>query len=85
MVRPCSKVRRGAIRSRRSSSWARGYRPTPPSLSIPQPFPPGPSFDGEFWPAEPEHQDYLERHPDGYTCHFPRTGWKLPRRTAAAT
>ena len=40
---------------------------------------------GEFWTAEPEHQDYLERYPHGYTCHFPRPGWKLPRRTAAAT
>ncbi|WP_035638723.1 peptide-methionine (S)-S-oxide reductase MsrA [Bradyrhizobium sp. ORS 375] len=35
---------------------------------------------GEFWEAEPEHQDYLERYPDGYTCHFIRPGWKLPRR-----
>ena len=35
---------------------------------------------GPFWEAEPEHQDYLERYPDGYTCHFPRPGWKLPRR-----
>jgi methionine-S-sulfoxide reductase len=33
-----------------------------------------------FWEAEPEHQDYLERYPDGYTCHFVRPGWKLPRR-----
>ena len=32
-----------------------------------------------FWEAEPEHQDYLERYPNGYTCHFPRPGWKLPR------
>jgi peptide-methionine (S)-S-oxide reductase len=31
----------------------------------------------EFWEAEPEHQDYLERHPDGYTCHFVRPNWKL--------
>lgn len=38
---------------------------------------------GEFWEAEPEHQDYLERYPDGYTCHFIRPDWKLPRRTAA--
>ncbi|GMO99204.1 MULTISPECIES: peptide-methionine (S)-S-oxide reductase MsrA [Bradyrhizobium] len=38
---------------------------------------------GEFWQAEPEHQDYLERYPDGYTCHFIRPGWKLPRRAAA--
>ncbi|MCW2926885.1 MAG: methionine sulfoxide reductase [Thermoleophilia bacterium] len=35
---------------------------------------------GEFWEAEPEHQDYLQRIPDGYTCHFIRPGWKLPRR-----
>jgi peptide-methionine (S)-S-oxide reductase len=38
---------------------------------------------GPFWEAEPEHQDYLERIPDGYTCHFPRPGWKLPRRATA--
>jgi peptide-methionine (S)-S-oxide reductase len=37
----------------------------------------------EFWEAEPEHQNYLERIPDGYTCHFVRPGWKLPRRAAA--
>ena len=30
---------------------------------------------GPFWEAEPEHQDYLERYPNGYTCHFPRPGW----------
>ena len=35
---------------------------------------------GPFWEAEPEHQDYLERIPNGYTCHFPRPGWKLPHR-----
>jgi peptide-methionine (S)-S-oxide reductase len=35
---------------------------------------------GPFWEAEPEHQDYLERYPNGYTCHFPRPGWKLPHR-----
>jgi peptide-methionine (S)-S-oxide reductase len=35
---------------------------------------------GPFWEAEPEHQDYLERFPDGYTCHFVRPHWKLPRR-----
>ena len=33
-----------------------------------------------FWEAEPEHQDYLERYPNGYTCHFPRPNWKLPKR-----
>jgi peptide-methionine (S)-S-oxide reductase len=35
---------------------------------------------GPFWEAEPEHQDYLERYPNGYTCHFVRPDWKLPRR-----
>ena len=35
---------------------------------------------GPFWQAEPEHQDYLERYPNGYTCHFPRPGWTLPKR-----
>jgi len=35
---------------------------------------------GAFWEAEPEHQDYLERLPHGYTCHFIRPGWKLPKR-----
>jgi len=34
---------------------------------------------GDFWEAEPEHQDYLERFPQGYTCHFPRADWVLPR------
>ena len=33
---------------------------------------------GDFWEAEPEHQDYLERIPNGYTCHFVRPDWKLP-------
>lgn len=33
---------------------------------------------GDFWQAEPEHQDYLETRPNGYTCHFPRSDWKLP-------
>jgi len=37
---------------------------------------------GDFWDAEPEHQDYLERLPNGYTCHFVRPGWVLPRRAA---
>ncbi|WP_328673573.1 peptide-methionine (S)-S-oxide reductase MsrA [Streptomyces sp. NBC_00328] len=35
---------------------------------------------GPFWNAEPEHQDYLQRYPDGYTCHFVRPNWRLPRR-----
>ena len=38
---------------------------------------------GPFWEAEPEHQNYLQRYPGGYTCHFVRPGWKLPRRTGA--
>jgi len=39
---------------------------------------------GPFWEAEPEHQDYLQRYPDGYTCHFVRPEWKLPHRETAA-
>ncbi len=35
---------------------------------------------GPFWEAEPEHQDYLERFPNGYTCHYVRPGWRLPAR-----
>jgi peptide-methionine (S)-S-oxide reductase len=38
---------------------------------------------GDFWQAEPEHQDYLERYPEGYTCHFVRPNWKLPSRAKA--
>jgi peptide-methionine (S)-S-oxide reductase len=38
---------------------------------------------GPFWQAEPEHQDYLERIPNGYTCHFVRPGWRLPVRDGA--
>lgn len=38
---------------------------------------------GPFWEAEPEHQDYLERIPGGYTCHFVRPNWKLPHRSEA--
>lgn len=37
---------------------------------------------GSFWEAEPEHQDYLERTPNGYTCHFVRPGWVLPKTSA---
>jgi len=40
---------------------------------------------GPFWEAEPEHQDYLQRIPAGYTCHFARPGWKLPARASAKT
>ncbi|QRP50752.1 peptide-methionine (S)-S-oxide reductase MsrA [Amycolatopsis sp. FDAARGOS 1241] len=47
---------------------------------------------GDFWETAPEYRDYLHKHPHGYTCHFPRPGWKLPddrarlggRRVAAA-
>ncbi|WP_431280043.1 peptide-methionine (S)-S-oxide reductase MsrA [Leifsonia poae] len=39
---------------------------------------------GPFWEAEPEHQDYLERIPWGYTCHYVRPGWKLPHREEVA-
>ena len=39
---------------------------------------------GPFWEAEPEHQDYLERIPNGYTCHFIRPGWVLPTRAERA-
>ena len=38
---------------------------------------------GDFWEAEPEHQDYLQHYPTGYTCHFVRPDWKLPRRANA--
>jgi peptide-methionine (S)-S-oxide reductase len=38
---------------------------------------------GDFWEAEPEHQDYLQRFPNGYTCHFPRPDWVLAKRDAA--
>jgi peptide-methionine (S)-S-oxide reductase len=37
---------------------------------------------GEFWEAEPEHRDYLERYPNGYTCHYVRPKWKLPASKA---
>jgi peptide-methionine (S)-S-oxide reductase len=36
---------------------------------------------GDFWEAEPEHQDYLKHFPNGYTCHYPRPNWMLPKRT----
>ncbi len=39
---------------------------------------------GPFWEAEPEHQDYLERYPNGYTCHFVRPNWKLPKRESVS-
>jgi peptide-methionine (S)-S-oxide reductase len=38
---------------------------------------------GAFWETEPEHQDYLERYPNGYTCHFIRPDWRLPSKYAA--
>ncbi|QWT21513.1 peptide-methionine (S)-S-oxide reductase MsrA [Bacillus sp. NP157] len=37
---------------------------------------------GPFWEAEPEHQDYLEKYPNGYTCHFIRPDWVIPKRAA---
>jgi len=40
---------------------------------------------GPFWEAEPEHQDYLERYPSGYTCHFVRPDWKLPHGVDTVT
>ncbi|HEU4618827.1 MAG TPA: peptide-methionine (S)-S-oxide reductase MsrA [Gammaproteobacteria bacterium] len=40
---------------------------------------------GDFWEAEPEHQDYLLRNPGGYTCHFVRPGWRLPARHKAVS
>ena len=39
---------------------------------------------GPFWEAEPEHQNFLDRYPHGYTCHFVRPGWVLPERTKTA-
>jgi peptide-methionine (S)-S-oxide reductase len=39
---------------------------------------------GPFWEAEPEHQDYLQKYPDGYTCHFIRPDWKLPQRAVSS-
>jgi peptide-methionine (S)-S-oxide reductase len=40
---------------------------------------------GPFWQAEPEHQDYLEKYPNGYTCHYIRPNWTLPHRAAAVS
>jgi len=40
---------------------------------------------GPFWEAEPEHQDYLEKYPAGYTCHYVRPNWKLPHRETASS
>ena len=40
---------------------------------------------GPFWEAEPEHQDYLLHYPNGYTCHFVRPNWKLPKRADSVT
>lgn len=37
---------------------------------------------GDFWEAEPEHQDYLQHYPNGYTCHFIRPDWRLPERSS---
>jgi peptide-methionine (S)-S-oxide reductase len=54
---------------------ASGLWPGPASTEV--------AVAGDFWEAEPEHQDYLERYPSGYTCHFVRPGWKLPKRKVA--
>ena len=43
------------------------------------------SAAGPFWEAEPEHQDYLENYPNGYTCHFARPNWILPHRNDSVT
>jgi peptide-methionine (S)-S-oxide reductase len=43
------------------------------------------SAAGPFWEAEPEHQDYLLKYPSGYTCHFVRPGWVLPRRNESVS
>ena len=40
---------------------------------------------GDFWQAEEEHQDYLEKYPNGYTCHFVRPNWKLPHRESVVS
>ena len=53
---------------------ASGLWPAPATTEV--------SLAGPFWEAEPEHQDYLEKYPNGYTCHFVRPGWKLPKRDA---
>jgi len=50
---------------------------------------PGPAIttiepESPFWHAEEEHQDYLLKRPNGYTCHFPRAGWVLPKRDEVA-
>lgn len=40
--------------------------------------------EAPFWQAEEEHQDYLLKYPNGYTCHYPRKGWVLPKRDEVA-
>jgi peptide-methionine (S)-S-oxide reductase len=39
----------------------------------------------DFWEAEPEHQDYLQRYPGGYTCHYVRPEWKLASRSESGS
>ena len=51
--------------------------------SVPDPIVTEVAPAGDFWEAEPEHQDYLLRNPGGYTCHFVRPDWVLPRRKSA--
>ena len=71
--------RRAAPGRRGHHRRRRGLRALARARSSPR-WPPA----GPFWEAEPEHQDYLEHYPNGYTCHFPRPGWVLPRRNAVA-
>ena len=52
---------------------ASGLWPAPAATKV--------SKASDFWEAEPEHQDYLERTPNGYTCHYPRAEWVLPEST----
>ena len=73
---PRRRAASGSPRTRSPTSTPPGCGP---ARSSPRSSPAGP-----FWEAEPEHQDYLERYPNGYTCHFLRPDWKLPRRSEAA-
>ena len=65
-------------RSPRTRSPTSTPRASGPARSSPRS-----SAAGPFWEAEPEHQDYLQKYPNGYTCHFVRPDWKLPHREAA--
>ena len=71
-----------STRNRQGNDVGMSYRsaifPTTPEQEVVAEVSPA----GDFWEAEPEHQDYLERIPWGYTCHFVRPDWKLPKRDA---